>query len=426
MARKRVGTVIGVAAAVATVFAACSGSEGAGAGSWTAVADTTGDTITVRTTAGSVWGETTRLVEEVRIGTMDGADEYIIGDPRSIAVGNDGVIYLLDRQVPVVRAYGPDGTHLYDIGRSGGGPGEYESPDAMATLPDGRVIVKDPGNARVAVFSPEGAFLENWRHGGGFNTSRRYYVDSAGYSYPMILLNMGTAPWDWLYGLSRTSPSGELLDTLAAPTWDYEIAQVTGSREGSSSSSQVPFTADVSWTFSPHGYFVGGLSTDYRVDLFRPDAPHLRIERQWTPVPVQSAEAEERRRRMTERFRRQFGSWRWNGPDIPDTKPPYSDMFADFDGRIWVVLSQEAVATMTEEEAREEERISGRVPLRFREPAAFDVFDAEGRYLGFVRAPASLRTDPEPLARGDTVWAVVRDELDVPSIVRFRMVRGEG
>lgn len=29
----------------------------------------------------------------------------------------------------------------------------------------------------------------------------------------------------------------------------------------------------------------------------------------------------------------------------------------------------------------------------------------------------------EATARGDTVWAVVRDEPDVPSIVRFRMVR---
>ena len=415
-----------LAALLGTALAACSGSEGAGAGSWTAVVDTTADTITVRTTSGSVWGGTTTLVEEVRIGTMEGADPYIIGDPRSIAVGNGGVIYLLDRQVPVVRAYAPDGTHLYDIGRSGGGPGEYESPDAMATLPDGRVIVKDPANARIAVFSPEGEYLENWPHGGGFNTSQRYFVDTAGYSYPMILLNMGTAPWDWLYGLARTSPSGELLDTLAAPTWDYEIPQVTASRERSSSSSQVPFTPDMTWTFSPHGYFVGGLTTEYRVELFRTDAPHLRIEREWTPVSVKSAEAEERRRRITQRFERRFGGWRWNGPGIPDTKPPYSSLFVDFDGRVWVVLSQEGVATMTEDEAREEERVSGRVPLRYEEPPVFDVFGADGRYLGVVRPPTSMQVDPEPLARGDTLWAVVRDELDVPSIVRFRMVRGEG
>jgi hypothetical protein len=77
-------------------LAACSGSERPGAGPWTAAVDTTADTITVRTLSGSVWGSTTRLVEEVRIGTMEGADEYIIGDPRSIAVGNGGVIYLLD------------------------------------------------------------------------------------------------------------------------------------------------------------------------------------------------------------------------------------------------------------------------------------------------------------------------------------------
>jgi hypothetical protein len=32
---------------------------------------------------------------------------------------------------------------------------------------------------------------------------------------------------------------------------------------------------------------------------------------------------------------------------------------------------------------------------------------------------------PVPVARGDTVWAVTRDELDVPRIVRFRVVPRE-
>ena len=78
---------------------------------------------------------------------------------------------------------------------------------------------------------------------------------------------------------------------------------------------------------------------------------------------------------------------------------------------------------MTEQEAREEEQRSNRRPLRFEEPIGYDVFDAEGRFLGHVRTPDTFSDDPELLARGDTVWAVVRDDLDVPSIVRFRMVR---
>ena len=103
---------------------ACGGESGTPSGEWRATVDTVGDTITVRTLSGSVWGDTATLVAEVTIGTLDGADEYLIGDPAAIAVGADGVIYMLDRQVPVVRAYAPDGTWLRDIGREGGGPGE--------------------------------------------------------------------------------------------------------------------------------------------------------------------------------------------------------------------------------------------------------------------------------------------------------------
>jgi hypothetical protein len=103
---------------------ACGGeSGGPGAEVWRASVDTAGDTITVRTLSGSVWGDTATLVAEVTIGTLDGADEYLIGDPVAIAVGADGVIYMLDQQVPVVRAYAPDGTWLRDMGREGGGPG---------------------------------------------------------------------------------------------------------------------------------------------------------------------------------------------------------------------------------------------------------------------------------------------------------------
>lgn len=73
---------------------------------------------------------------------------------------------------------------LHDLGREGGGPGEYKQPDGLTVLPDGRVLVRDPGNARITVYSPMGDFLEDWRHpaGGGFNTDRRFYTDTAGNS----------------------------------------------------------------------------------------------------------------------------------------------------------------------------------------------------------------------------------------------------
>lgn len=405
---------------------ACVGGGGHGSQDmWQAVVDTVGDTITVRTITGSVWGDTASLEPRVSIGMLEGPDEYLIGDPRAIAVDEGGVIYLLDRQVPVVRVYAADGTHIRDLGRKGGGPGEYENPDGMTILPDGRLLVRDPANARIVVFAPDGEYLEQWWLRGGFNTSRRFYADTAGNSYALALLRNDVAVTEWEFGLARYGPDGEIVDTIAAPAWDYDTPEVVASREGSSSVNNVPFSPQPVWTFSPLGYMVGGLSTDYRVDLFRAGQPVLRIEREWTPVPVKAEEAEERERRQTVQFRRDYGSWSWNGPPIPDTKPPFRNLFVSAEGNVWVLISQEGRATMTLDEAREEEQRTRMPPLRFQEPEAYDVFAPDGSFLGHVRIPETFRSRPEPIVRGDTVWAVSRGELDVPRIVRFEIVHPE-
>jgi hypothetical protein len=69
-----------------------------------------------------------------------------------------------------------------------------------------------------------------------------------------------------------------------------------------------------------------------------------------------------------------------------------------------------------------EEPEPGEVPERtWIEPVAFDVFEPDGRYLGMVRAPEGFATSPRPFIRGDTVWAVVRGELEVPYVTRFHI-----
>ena len=43
--------------------------------------------------------------------------------------------------------------------------------------------------------------------------------------------------------------------------------------------------------------------------------------------------------------------------------------------------------------------------------------------LGIVRAEEGFSTRPTPGIRGDTVWAVVLGELDVPFVKRFMIAR---
>jgi hypothetical protein len=177
------------------------------------------------------------------------------------------------------------------------------------------------------------------------------------------------------------------------------------------------------------GYFVGGLSTDYRIDLFRPEGV-LRIERAWDPVPVDPDEKADAEERITTNMRNNFPGWRWNGPATPDTKPPFRSLAVAEDGRIWVQLSQPA--EQIPEDEQEDTQAVGTArpggappaprPPRFREPTVYDVFEPDGTYLGRVRTPDGFAAYPEPVFRGDFVWAVQRDELEVPQIVRYRIV----
>ncbi len=414
--------------ALGLVLTACGGERPADS-SWQAAYDTIGDTIVVRTVGGRLWDGPAELVADFTIGEVEGADEYMFGGIRSLAVAPNGSIYVFDSQAKELRKYAADGTYQRTLGREGGGPGEYQQPDGgLAVLPDGRVLLRDPGNARISVFDADGEYLESWRIRGGFNTSTRLFVDSAGNAYVHLLLDYDAPVTEWQLGLARYSSEGVPGDTILPPSWDYEapsiLATNTDGDDTNTSLNDVPFSPQPSWTFSPMGYMIGGLPTRYALDLFIAPDSVLRIERgDWQPVPVLAAEKREQELIATASMRFTDPTWRWNGPPIPDSKPPYSRIFAGDEGRIWVQLYQKAEKKAGAEEVTE--LTPGEVPeATWIEPVSFDVFEPDGRYLGIVHGPEGFSIWPPPVMRGDTVWAVVRDDMDVPYIVRFHVAHG--
>jgi hypothetical protein len=411
-----------------SMLAACSGSERAETSTWSAVFDTIGDTIVVRS-KGSVWGDTAQLVEDLRIGVLEGADEYMFGDIQSLAVGADGAIYTYDSHLKVLRKHSATGEFIATLGREGEGPGEYNRPDAgLVALADGRILLRDPGNARISVYSADGEYLDGLRIRGGWMSSRPLFHDTAGNVYQWITLNPEDDFSDWSTGLVRYGPDGIAGDTLEVPDYDFEPPQVEARSDGerrSFASTPVPFSPDITWAYSPLGYFAVGLSERYAIDLFVTPDQVLRIERgDWAPIPVLPEEHAEQERRITAMMQGIQPGWRWNGPPIPDTKPPYEEFFVGTDGRIWVQLYQEAYKNVAVEEEAEEIRPGYAPPAVWEEPVAFDVFEPHGTYLGMVRAPEGLRMHPTPVARGDTIWAVVVDDMDVEYIARYHVRHG--
>lgn len=406
-------------------LAACGAGDRSSGTAWRAVTDTIGDTIVVRTVAGSVWGEPAELVEEMRIGVFEGEDVYMFGSVRGFAVAPDGGIFVYDAQVPALRKYAPDGTYVATFGRQGGGPGEYRRSDGgVAVLPDGRIALRDPGNARMQLYTADGEPAGSWRIPGGRFTSQRLFVDTAGYILNWVALDLDRPLEERRNGLVRHAPDGTPGDTILAPRYDYEAPRLRAERIEDESRAVgirgVPFMPSADWTFSPLGYMVGSLSTSYRLDLFRADGV-LRIAREYERVPVAAGEKTNLEERTIAGMRDIDPAWRWDGPPIPDTKPPYSAVHVGADGRIWVVLHQPAREIEVDDSGPD--RPGEPPPVRYREPVVFDVFEPDGRYLGQVRAPDGFSLSPAPFFRGDRVWAIVRDELDVQYLVRFRVVR---
>ena len=416
-----------VAFALSVSLGACGGDAGSGgdsAATQQVERYTVADTVVVRTVAGSAWGADATLVPEVEIGVLDGDPAYMFGRIRSVAVGGDGRIYAVDAQVPELRVFGPDGSHLGTWGRAGGGPGEFGQPDGgLAVLTDGRVVVRDPGNARLQVFSRGGEALETWPViAGGFTMSSPMIRQLGDTLLTPVVMDFTMDVSEWRQALQRISPEGEVVDTLPVPDTGYETAVLEARVENSVSINSLPYATGEIWAFHPEGFFVHGISDEYSFTLLDPVAP-IRVEREVELPLVTAGEKAEERAQTTRDLRYTDPNWRWDGPPIPDRKPAFDQLYVGTDGRIWAYRPGPGVEV---EDPGYDPSDPDSVEDRWKDTRLFDVFGRDGVFQGTVEAPLDMSLYPTPVFGTDHVWAVARDDFDVQRIVRYRIQVGAG
>ena len=329
-----------VASAMACALASCGTGEAPSGPAPAVVVETIGDTTVVRTLSGSVWGADATLVPEVSIGELDGPEEFLFGSIQSIAVDDDRNVYVFDQQAHNVRVFDAAGSYIETLGGRGEGPGEFGRAEAIALLPDGRLVVRDPGNQRIQVFGPGTGELDGWRYDvGGTYSNSPLHTDARGRTF------VETRDLSRTDGFFRhiivIGPDGTHLDTLPEPSSPFEspmlVAERTSERGRATTYSPVPFNPVFQWTVHPSGHLLTGLPSRYRIDLPRGDGV-LRIERAVDPAPVGDEERAAHRERTIRIMRDTDPNWSWNGPPIPDYKPSYQELLAGRDGRIWVHL----------------------------------------------------------------------------------------
>ena len=144
----------------------------------------------------------------------------------------------------------------------------------------------------------------------------------------------------------------------------------------------------------------------------------MRIERSVELPPVTAGERAEEEAFATRNMRYTDPNWRWNGPAIPDNKPAFERIYTGEDGRIWVHRVGPGVEM---DDPNYDPDDPDSLENRWRNTHMFDVYEADGTFLGSAEAPLELSTYPTPVFRGDRVWGVTRDQFDVQRIVRYRV-----
>jgi sugar lactone lactonase YvrE len=107
----------------------------------------------------------------------DGPDTF--NQPSDVVVAPNGDIFVADghggnSNARIVK-FSKDGTFKKAWGKKGTGPGDFDTPHALAMDSRGRLFVADRGNNRIQIFDQEGTFLADWKQ---FGRPSGIYIDT--------------------------------------------------------------------------------------------------------------------------------------------------------------------------------------------------------------------------------------------------------
>jgi hypothetical protein len=197
---------------------------------------------------------------------------------------------------------------------------------------------------------------------------------------------------------------------------------------------------------------VGGRSDIYAIHVLYPGGRVMRIERDLPAVQVTQEQRQDAINDIETRLRRMVDNYRYDGPSVPQTLPHFSGIIIDDDERIWVrAAAPLRLITDAEREAAAARTSGGgggggggatvgvgragggagstgapappASSLRFTSDIVYDVFAADGRFLGRVPWPGV--SAPRAM-KGDFIWGITTDSLGVESVTKFRVEPGFG
>lgn len=382
----------------------------AGSDAWSGtVTDSAGVTIVDNPERG-LWPDVApwSFVEEFRVGGMDAPVESQFGLVPGLDVDDQGRLYVLDMQAAQVSAFGPEGTWLRTFGGPGGGPGELSAQTTGVFVVGDELWVADLGNQRVTRWGLDGS-------------DRPAIALSLTRGIPLRWDRLGddrvVAQLRAMQGMGmQGDTTGDAIVTVgdSAPATIATLPQgASFSMEGGAARFRF-FDREPLWDAAEDGRLLSASNDRFRIEVRDAGGALVQVlSKDFTPRPVTEADATRMLRSIREMMAAQGAppaavDQLLQGASFADNYPAMAQILAGPGGSVWVQRIQ------TPDQVAESDEIN----LQDLGSDDWDVFDSDGRYLGVLTLPAKftpLKID------GTAVWGVQRDELDVPSVVRFRV-----
>ncbi|HET9065312.1 MAG TPA: hypothetical protein VFN22_05800 [Gemmatimonadales bacterium] len=315
--------------AILTAASACGGSAQVQARAFEMLTDTSGayPVVTAR-------GDPPQAALE-QLGVVRPDAEVGFSRLRAIALDPRGGVWALDAKERTLQHFDDAGRLIGSRGRVGEGPGEFESPYAIAADRSG-LLLWDPGLSRATRWTPDGELDASWLWFGMRATGSpvHWYLTSSG---PRLFMPLGSPQQTHLAFFSMAVDGQR--DTLYAPRPKRISLGETRTCDGAGGSTWFwpsPFQPEISsapW----RGAVAVTTGADYAIALVAPGGDTLRVLRRELPArPVteadwDSASAEYRVQSDTLTLTNCRGEYR-----RVESFPSITDLATDSDGRLWV------------------------------------------------------------------------------------------
>lgn len=327
--------------------------------------------IVVRNPKRPMYGDEIFSVEEdLKIGVVEGDENYMFSHIRNFVVDENENIYVADMKETKIKVFDKNGKFLRVFGKTGEGPGEIGRIYGIQITTKNELLVNDGRNRKLLYFTLEGEFIlsKDIR----IFLPERVYCDSKENYY---VLNIALDPRPAHYELLKYDSDLNLITTIA------KIPAPDPSKPFN------PFMPMFYCQVMDDDCLLYGYPEDYELQIISPEGTLIKkIIRDYNPVSVTEEEKEEEQEGTPPGMKIEFSRYH----------SAFVYFKIDEEGRIFVL--------------NWEKPDSG-------EKYCFDVFDSEGRYI--AKIPLNFR--PAVMKKGK-IYTIEEDEDGYQFVKRYKVI----